>query len=80
MKKLTGLERVAKALNLQEPDVIPHWELGIARNVIEAILPGASYRDFAEVKVSCNPTTLSALRGSGDSWHNRPEKAWSQIR
>jgi len=50
MKKLTSLERIAKVVNLQEPDVIPHWELGIARNVIEAILPGASYRDFAEVK------------------------------
>ncbi len=48
MKKLTSLERVAKVLNLQEPDVIPHWELGIARNAIDAILPGASYRDFVE--------------------------------
>jgi uroporphyrinogen decarboxylase len=48
MKKLTSLERVAKVLNLQEPDIIPHWELGIARNVIDVILPGASYRDFVE--------------------------------
>lgn len=48
MKNLTSLERIAKVLNLQEPDVIPHWELGIARNVIDAILPGASYRDFVE--------------------------------
>lgn len=48
MNDLTSLERVTKVLNLQQPDVIPHWELGIARNVIDAILPSASYTDFVE--------------------------------
>ena len=47
MKKLTGLERVLTALNLQEPDVVPHFER-IAQKVRDAILPNASYEDFIE--------------------------------
>ena len=47
MKKLTGLERVLTALNLQEPDVVPHFER-VAQKVRDAILPNASYEDFIE--------------------------------
>jgi uroporphyrinogen decarboxylase len=48
MNDLSSLERVTKVLKLQQPDVVPHWELGIARNVMDAIVPGASYTDFVD--------------------------------
>ena len=47
MLKLTGLERVLKAIKLEEPDTVPHFER-VAKKVREAILPGASYEDFVE--------------------------------
>ena len=48
MQKLTGLERLFKAVHLQEPDVVPHVELLIDPKVRNAILPDASYEDFVE--------------------------------
>jgi len=42
------LERVFKALNRQEPDVVPTFELLVDQKVQDAILPGASYEDFVE--------------------------------
>ncbi|GAI84202.1 unnamed protein product [marine sediment metagenome] len=45
--RLTGLERVLKTLQLEEPDVVPHFERH-AQNVRDAILPGASEEDFVE--------------------------------
>jgi uroporphyrinogen decarboxylase len=45
---ITGVERVIKALNKEEPDVVPHFELIHDIKVREAILPGASYEDFIE--------------------------------
>ena len=48
MQKSTNLERVFKALNLQEPDVVPTFELLVDQKVQDAILPGASYEDFVE--------------------------------
>ena len=48
MKRLTGEERIRRALQRQEPDVVPHFELGVAKNVINAIVPGATYKDFVE--------------------------------
>lgn len=48
MQKLTGLERLLKAIHLQEPDVIPHFEALIHQKVRDAILPGASFEDFIE--------------------------------
>ena len=48
MNKLTGEERIRRVLQLEEPDVVPHFELGVAKNVINAIVPGASYRVFVE--------------------------------
>ncbi len=47
MGKMTGLERVLKALKLQEPDVVPHFE-HVNKKVRDAILPDASYEDFIE--------------------------------
>ena len=47
MPKLTGLERVLKAIKLEEPDTVPHFER-VAKKVRDAILPGASYEDFVE--------------------------------
>ncbi len=40
MPKLTGVERVFKAVNHQEPDTVPTLELDIHINVIKAIKPG----------------------------------------
>lgn len=48
MKKLTGLERILKALKLEEPDVVPHFESSIDEKVRNAILPNASYEDLIE--------------------------------
>jgi uroporphyrinogen decarboxylase len=45
---LNGLERVLKTIQLQEPDVVPHFENMIHPKVRDAILPGASYDDFVE--------------------------------
>ena len=45
---MTGVERVLKALHREEPDRVPHMELGVDRRVREALFPGASYADFVE--------------------------------
>lgn len=44
MQTLTGAERIFKALQLQEPDRVPHFELGLDRKVKEKISPGSKYR------------------------------------
>ncbi len=41
MKTLTGAERVFKTLQLQEPDRVPHFELGFDPHVRKMILPGS---------------------------------------
>lgn len=48
MPKLTGVERVFKAVNHQEPDTVPTLELDIHINVIKAIKPGLDYVGFCE--------------------------------
>ena len=48
MPKLSNVERIFKALDLQEPDVVPHFEFLHHQKVRDAILPGASYEDFVE--------------------------------
>ena len=48
MKTLTGAERIFKTLQLQEPDRVPHFELGVDLKVREKILPGSSYRNFID--------------------------------
>jgi len=45
---MTGVERVIKALNREEPDRIPHMELGVDKRVREALVPGGYYKDFIE--------------------------------
>ncbi|MBW2090902.1 MAG: hypothetical protein JRI34_02110, partial [Deltaproteobacteria bacterium] len=47
MEKLTGRERMLRALNRQEPDVVPHFD-GVHPKVAKAILPGGSYEEFIE--------------------------------
>ena len=47
MTKMTGLERLHKVMNNEEPDQVPHGELH-AQKVRDAILPGASYADFVD--------------------------------
>ena len=46
--KMTGVERITKALNRETPDVVPHFELIIDPKVREAILPVGSFEDFTE--------------------------------
>jgi len=48
MTKLTGAERVLKAINRQEPDTVPTFELVIDRKVRDGLKPGLSYEDFCE--------------------------------
>ena len=45
---MTGVERILKALNREEPDRVPHMELGIDKRIREALVPGGSYSDFIE--------------------------------
>ena len=49
MLKLTGLERILKAIRLEEPDVVPHFDW-VDRKVRDAITqnPSASYEDFID--------------------------------
>lgn len=44
MNELTGAERIFRTLQLKEPDRVPHFELGLDRNVKKKINPGKSYR------------------------------------
>jgi len=48
MESLTNVERVLKAINRQEPDMVPTFEIDIDQRVINAIKPGLSYEDFCE--------------------------------
>ena len=48
MAKYTNAERVFRALERKEPDVVPHFELNIDRKIMNEILPGASYEEFIE--------------------------------
>jgi len=47
MAKMTGLQRVLTALNIQEPDIVPHFER-VAKTVREAILPGGTEEEFID--------------------------------
>lgn len=48
MQTLTNLDRVLKAINLQEPDTVPTFEIDIDQRVIDSLRPGLSYEDFCE--------------------------------
>lgn len=48
MPQLTNAERIFRALDLKEPDRVPHFESLINQKVRDAILPGATYEDFAD--------------------------------
>ena len=48
MQKLTSLQRMHKAIHLQEPDIVPTFEGLIDHKVRDAIVPGASYEDFVD--------------------------------
>ncbi len=48
MTELTGVERIFRALDRREPDVVPTMELFIDPKVRNALLPGASYEDFID--------------------------------
>ena len=45
---MNGLERVLTALRIQEPDRVPHFEILIAKQVRDAILPDATLEEFIE--------------------------------
>ena len=47
MTKLSGVERMLKALSRQVPDRVPHFDVH-NKKVREAILPDASYEEFIE--------------------------------
>ena len=47
MVKMSSQKRFLKALNLEEPDRIPHFD-GVDPKVMNAILPGTSHEDFVE--------------------------------
>ncbi len=46
---MTNYERAAAALNLEQPDMVPTFELMIDERVIKGACPKCSYEDFAEM-------------------------------
>jgi uroporphyrinogen decarboxylase len=48
MQRLSGRERILRALRREEPDVVPHMELWLSPAVAEKILPGGSIEDLTE--------------------------------
>lgn len=50
MQNLTGRGRLLKSIKLQEPDVVPHFELLIHKKIRDAIMhnSNASYEDFID--------------------------------
>jgi len=46
---MNGLERIRKALKLEQPDRVPHFEFLIHKRVRDGIKPGLSYEDFIGV-------------------------------
>ncbi len=48
MQGLSNVERVLKAINRQEPDTVPTFEIDIDQRVVDAIKLGLSYEDFCE--------------------------------
>jgi uroporphyrinogen decarboxylase len=48
MQTLTNRERVMRAVNRQEPDTVPTFELDIDERIIQTLKPGATYEDFIE--------------------------------
>lgn len=48
MAKYTNAERMFRALQRKEPDVVPHFEITMNVKVMNKILPGASYEEFVE--------------------------------
>jgi hypothetical protein len=48
MENLTGLQRLLTTIKLQEPDMVPTFEIHIDSKVREKIGPGLSYEDFIE--------------------------------
>ncbi|MCK4262605.1 MAG: hypothetical protein KAW95_01040 [Dehalococcoidia bacterium] len=48
MARFNGRDRVLRAVNRQEPDVVPTMEIDIDQRVIDAIQPGLSYADFCD--------------------------------
>lgn len=50
MQRLSGLERILKAIKHQEPDMVPHFELLIHKKIRDALThnPNASYEDFID--------------------------------
>ena len=46
MEKLTGAERIFKTLRLEEPDVVPHFELGLSREVKKKVCPDSRVADY----------------------------------
>ena len=43
---MNGLERMHKALKVEEPDRVPHFEFLVDKKVRNAIKPGLSNEDF----------------------------------
>lgn len=48
MEKLTSLQRLLTTIKLQEPDMVPTFEIHIDSKVRAKIKPGLSYEDFIE--------------------------------
>ena len=46
--KYTNAERMFRALERKEPDMVPHFESSVDPKVMNKILPGASYEEFIE--------------------------------
>jgi uroporphyrinogen decarboxylase len=82
MEKLNGVERIMKALSLEEPDVVPHFD-SVHPKVANAILPDDSKNDSYDLSIALVEYMDTDAIGNFDkthSWHFEMVDAVKNIR
>ncbi len=85
-ESMTGRERFLAALRREQPDRVPIFELFIHPQVIQALTPGSTYAEFAEVMgmdcvLTSTPSSLYLSWDAGTDGDTRLIKTeWGEIR
>ena len=53
MREMSGLERIITTLQLEEPDRVPHFEVGLDRKIKEKLCPEHEAIDFFDWDAAC---------------------------
>jgi uroporphyrinogen decarboxylase len=83
---MSGRERFLAALGREQPDRVPIFELFVHPQVIQALMPGATYPDFAEAMgmdcvLSSTPSSLYSSREVGmDGGTPLIQTEWGEVR